>query len=103
MKFVSPDIAWHGEKQRILSIDFHPFENEFVTAGSSEKIFSEEKDADFYSGCVKLWHLNYDNLNQPECKYGLSDLTANVNVVKYSPDGRYLAAANDFKEIIIFV
>lgn len=35
--------------------------------------------------------------------YGISELTANVNVVKYSSDGRYLAAANDFKEIIIFV
>jgi hypothetical protein len=40
MKFVSPDAAWHGERQRILSIDFHPFNDEFVTAGSEQKIFS---------------------------------------------------------------
>jgi hypothetical protein len=40
MKHLSPDIAWHGEKQRILSIDFHPFSNEFATAGSQERIFT---------------------------------------------------------------
>ena len=59
MKHTSPDIAWHGEKQRILSIDFHPFSNEFVTAGSQEKIFSEEKDADHFAGCVKIWELDF--------------------------------------------
>lgn len=34
MRFTSPDIAWHGNCQRILSIDIHPFMNELVTGGS---------------------------------------------------------------------
>jgi WD40 repeat protein len=102
MKHLSPDIAWHGEKQRILSIDFHPFSDEFATAGSQERIFTEEKDSDLFSGCVKLWELDFNNLSNPLCKYGLSEMISNVNVVKYSPDGRFLAVANDFKEIIVY-
>lgn len=34
MRIESPDLGWHGEKDRILSIDFHPFTNEVVTTGS---------------------------------------------------------------------
>ncbi len=29
-------------------------------------------------------------------------MISNVNDVKYSPDGRFLAVANDFKEIIVY-
>ncbi len=31
----------------------------------------------------------------------MSDVTTNVNVVKYSSDGRYLAYATDNKEIVV--
>ena len=34
MRIDSPNIGWHGLKDRILSIDFHPFANEFASAGS---------------------------------------------------------------------
>jgi len=34
MRIESPDISWHGEKDRVLAIDFHPFTNEVATAGS---------------------------------------------------------------------
>jgi hypothetical protein len=49
------------------------------------------------SGCIKFWQLNYDDFTKPILKYGLSDVTSNVNVVKYSSDGRYLAYATDNK------
>ncbi len=34
VKLEIPEIYWHGEKERILSIDFHPFYNLIITGGS---------------------------------------------------------------------
>ena len=34
MKLIIPNIGWHGERDRGLTIAFHPFLNLFVTGGS---------------------------------------------------------------------
>jgi hypothetical protein len=39
MRIESPDIGWHGLKDRILSIDFHPTSLEFASAGSDDRKF----------------------------------------------------------------
>lgn len=43
MRIDSPEMGWHGQKDRILSIDFHPFNNEFASGGSDEQKFLEEE------------------------------------------------------------
>ena len=37
MKLEIPEICWQGDKERVLSIDFHPFLNMFVTGGSDNE------------------------------------------------------------------
>ena len=34
MKLKTPEIYWHGDRERIMSIDFYPFSNILVTGGS---------------------------------------------------------------------
>jgi hypothetical protein len=34
MKLIIPNICWHGDRDRVLAVAFHPFENIFVTGGS---------------------------------------------------------------------
>lgn len=54
MRIDSPNIGWHGLKDRILSIDFHPHSNELASAGSDDKKFMEE-EREGYEGCIKIW------------------------------------------------
>ena len=37
MRLETPEIYWHGNKERIMSIDFHPFNGSFVSAGSDSE------------------------------------------------------------------
>ena len=38
MKFECPQIYWHGNKERIMSIDFHPFTQDFITGGTDTEL-----------------------------------------------------------------
>ncbi len=37
MKLETPEIYWHGNQERIMSIDFNPFDDTIVTAGSDSE------------------------------------------------------------------
>ena len=107
MRIESPNIGWHGLKDRILSIDFHPFSNELASAGSDDKKFLEE-EREGTEGCIKIWEitldgrpLNPDNKNL-RILYGLSEADKNTNVVRYSPNGAFLASGSDDKCITIW-
>lgn len=42
MKLIIPNIVWHGDRERILAVAFHPQLNLFMTGGSdSEKRLEE--------------------------------------------------------------
>lgn len=103
MRIESPDMSWHGQKDRILCIDFHPFTNQVVTAGSDQcKYGDDQKEGT--QGCIKIWEI----LNQGgkglniKILYGLSEANDNTNVVKFSPNGAYLASGADDKCIVIW-
>lgn len=55
MQIKLPMILWHGSKERILSLDFHPFTNELVTGGSDEYNPKETSEAD---GFAKIWEFH---------------------------------------------
>ena len=46
MKIELPEINWHGQMQRIMSVDFHPFMNIFVTGGSDDPTKADTDDED---------------------------------------------------------
>lgn len=46
MKLERPFIVWHGQYQRILTLDVHPFVNLLVTGGSDEDVY-EGEDLEF--------------------------------------------------------
>lgn len=99
MKVELPVIVWHGSKERILSIDFHPFNNEFVTGGSDEFNPKEVGEEDGYA---KIWEVTPGQAELVTFRYGLQAHQSNINAVKFSPDGRYLATGSDDKMIIIW-
>ena len=37
MRLETHETCHHGERDRIMSVDFHPFTNLFVTAGGDEE------------------------------------------------------------------
>ena len=45
MNLTIPDIVWHGDRERILSLAFHPFLNLLVTGGSDSNKGFENDDA----------------------------------------------------------
>lgn len=107
MRIESPEIGWHGLKDRILSIDFHPFNLQLASAGSDEKKFVDEQ-REGTQGCIKIWQIIKDEKSlRPENKnirilYGLSEADKNTNVVRYSPNGAFLASGSDDKCITIW-
>lgn len=107
MRVCSPDMGWHGSKDRILSIDFHPFSEEFASAGSDEKKFTEEQP-EGTEGCIKIWKIMNDGQElHPDKKnirilYGLYEADQNTNVVRYSPNGALLASGSDDKCITLW-
>jgi hypothetical protein len=46
-----PEIYWHGNKERIMSLDFQPETNTLITGGS---------DSEFQTGFMKEWRINLD-------------------------------------------
>lgn len=120
MKIEIPQIFWHGNNDRVMSIDFYPNTNYLVTCGAE----SEDKM------WVKLWDLTpssspaqikdaeassipvIENENPDESIISrrpvfIAELTgahtATVNIARFSPNGMYLATAGDDRTIVIWV
>ena len=58
MRLDVPEMIWHGDgtKERITSIDFHPFFQTFVTGGSESFDSFKESGIPIY---IKEWEINY--------------------------------------------
>ena len=55
VKLEIPFIYWHGNRDRIMSIDFHPHTKLFVTGGSdSEYNSSFSNDSPEFKGYIKV-------------------------------------------------
>jgi hypothetical protein len=52
MRLENPHTVHHGDG-RLLSIDFHPFCNIFVTSGCDEK-FDEDSNSELEQGFIKV-------------------------------------------------
>lgn len=44
MKLFIPNIVWHGDRERIMALSFHPFMNLLVTGGSDNTTKGMEDD-----------------------------------------------------------
>lgn len=140
MRIEIPQIFWHGNRDRIMSIDFYPNSNVLVTCGAE----TEEK------AWIKLWEIeenvqdnisgevfiNENSMNNPfrsnkpnpfmedmQVDDGNVNLvqghttkirprfvseisgahTATVNIVRFSPNGMYLATGGDDSAIVVWV
>jgi WD40 repeat protein len=93
MKLYIPSMVWHGEKERILTLAFHPFMNLLVTGGSDgQKGFEEDaKQTTDDIGHIKMWEMRNTSEwleNQPFNFLGaLGGHTSTVNCLKFSPNG----------------
>ena len=153
MRIEIPQIFWHGNRDRIMSIDFYPNSNIIVTCGAEEdkmwikvlKVIitqlweieehgasAESLDIGFKTGKanpfmngitseknennnVNMFQSiihdenpfnNHQNINRirPKFLYEISGAhNATVNIVRFSPDGMYLATGGDDSAIVIWV
>ncbi|MCQ2820079.1 MAG: hypothetical protein MJ252_22670, partial [archaeon] len=130
MKVEIPQIYWHGDRDRIMSIDFYPHTNYLVTCGleAEDKMYIKlweitiqnnknipSLPEDPQSNSMPHSNINNDKLineNQsnnevqivPKFLHELSGAhTATVNVVRFSPNGMYLATGGDDSAIVIWV
>ncbi|EAS00369.1 chromatin assembly factor 1 subunit FAS2 (macronuclear) [Tetrahymena thermophila SB210] len=110
MKLERPFIVWHGQYQRIVTLDVHPFINLLVTGGSDEEVY-EGEDLEFEEeiGYIKLWQINenYTPGQGGDAKpvtfiRALKKHSNPVNCVRFSPNGQYLASASDDHKIVIW-
>ena len=65
MRLDTPEMIWHGDgtKERITSIDFHPFFLTFVTGGSESFDSFKESGIPIF---IKEWEINYkEALKEP--------------------------------------
>eukprot|EP01135_Chromosphaera_perkinsii_P004173 Nk52_evm80s270 gene=Nk52_evmTU80s270 len=88
MKAKAVEIVWHS-KEPVLSVDFHD-NTRFATAGAD---------------CtVKVWGFKYSKKNGAEVGF-LSNLSLHakaVNVVRFSPNGAFLASGSDDGKVVIW-
>jgi len=85
-----PQICWHDETARIMSIDAYPNSNFIVTSSQN----SEEDTG------IRLWRVNGA---EPIYQYDLQVAhTSTVNCVRFSPNGEYLASGADDNLVIIW-
>eukprot|EP00466_Bigelowiella_natans_P011094 jgi/Bigna1/145766/aug1.103_g20474 len=93
MKVATPMISWHA-RDPVLSVDTHPLNNKIATAGADK--------------FVRIWKLK-DNSSEDEkgelnvkILANLKYHSAGVNIVRFSPDGKYLASAGDDGMIFVY-
>ncbi|KAJ8721164.1 hypothetical protein PYW07_001939 [Mythimna separata] len=93
MKFAIPEISWHN-RDPVLSVDFQP------KADSTEPLRLATGGTDSH---VLIWYLSTTETGSVNLEVA-ADLTRHqkaVNVVRWSPNGQYLASGDD--ESIIFI
>lgn len=54
MKLVIPNIVWHGEKERIMTLAIQPNTNLLLTGGTDARISEEDNTAEEV-GVIKMW------------------------------------------------
>ncbi|BES93583.1 Chromatin assembly factor 1 subunit [Nesidiocoris tenuis] len=94
MKCIIPEISWHN-RDPVLSVDIQTsgIEPEFY------RLVSGGTDSH-----VLIWHVTKkkDGVLELECVCDLTRHQKAVNAVKFSPDGKFLASADDESHIIIW-
>ncbi|CAB3238836.1 unnamed protein product [Arctia plantaginis] len=93
MKFAIPEISWHN-RDPVLSVDFQP------KAESNEPLRLATGGTDSH---VLIWYLSTTDSGSVNLEVA-ADLTRHqkaVNVVRWSPNGKFLASGDD--ESIIFI
>lgn len=93
MRIEIPQIFWHGNRERIMSLDFHP-SGLLATCG-----------ADLINqNWIRIWEVQVRNTNLVPVH--IDDLAGTheraVNVVKFSPDGKMLASGGDDCCIVVW-
>ncbi|XP_035433539.2 chromatin assembly factor 1 subunit B [Spodoptera frugiperda] len=93
MKFAIPEISWHN-RDPVLSVDFQP------KADSTEPLRLATGGTDSH---VLIWYISTTDTGSVNLEVA-ADLTRHqkaVNVVRWSPNGQFLASGDD--ESIIFI
>lgn len=93
MKFAIPEISWHN-RDPVLSVDFQP------KADTNEALRLATGGTDSH---VLIWYISTTDSGSVNLEVA-ADLTRHqkaVNVVRWSPNGQYLASGDD--ESIIFI
>lgn len=67
--------TFYGHMKSVRTLDFHPY-GEYVVSGSNDTT-------------VRLWDVRKEN----QCIYKYRGHIANINSVKFSPDGSWIASA----------
>lgn len=112
MRIVTPELAWHFDVDSTTSIDFHPFENLLVVAGS---------DSTGQNVYLRVWEIDlmklideYDpndlkkknemlqNIFKLQAQISTGHLKS-VNCVRFSPNGLNFASGADDTKLIIWV
>ncbi|KAJ8940799.1 hypothetical protein NQ318_007885, partial [Aromia moschata] len=92
MKCTIPEISWHN-REPVLSVDINPLSNNFyklATGGGDSHVL--------------IWQISITD-NGAIKQDVIADLTRHqkaVNVVRWSPNGQYLASADDNANIIVW-
>lgn len=132
MKVEIPQIYWHGDRNRIMSLDFYPNSNLLVTCGSDneDKQFIKfwevitNSSSNTANNNISLSNPNEESLSSLEIEkikqatitnkdtpsttiynflYSISGAhTSIVNVVRFSPNGKLLACGGDDNTLFIW-
>lgn len=73
-----------GHMRSVKSIDYHPFGSEYIVSGSNDTT-------------VRLWDIRIN-----DCIKKYRGHMANVNTVKFSPDGSWIASGGTEGSVIIW-
>ena len=98
MQVEIPQILWHDEQNKIMSMDVYPNSAKYFVTAS----FNTEGD----SG-IRFWELNVQEESglkvTPTYQYDLAGgHTKTVNCVRFSPNGQFLASGGDDQLVIIW-
>lgn len=80
----SENLTCHGHMRSVRSLDYHPFGGEYIVSGSNDT-------------SVRLW-----DIRSNQCIKKYRGHMANVNSVKFSPDGSWIASGGTEGSVIIW-